>query len=203
MMVAKRNDCDDKGRKKAMRFRIRLGRREPELCGTTIRRECRCAVVVVDMVSSGRVGIVRSKLHQTELVVGACGIARVHHEKLCISIGGSVTRHPVGTTSCVVCAPEELVVSSWCLIIVICVMRDGVKLAGVGNDESLASSVGIVVIRHVRSGIRKSVLTARVNGIPERHVSDHTGWSARCHRDDCCRRCRLRESGGGRCCDSA
>lgn len=136
-----------------MRFWIRLGRREPELCSTTVRWERCCAVVIVDMVSSGRVGIVRSKLHQAELVVGACGIARVYHEKLCVPIGRGVARYPVGTASCIVRAPEKLVSSSRCLVIVVCIVCDRVKLTGVGNDESLASTVGIVVIRHMCSGI--------------------------------------------------
>jgi len=64
----------------------KLGRCEPKLSGTTGRRQYCSTVVVVDVVTSSRVGIVGSNLGQTELVVGLCGVAGIDHQKLCVSI---------------------------------------------------------------------------------------------------------------------
>ena len=87
-------------------------------------------------------------------------------------------------------------------------MSDRVKLTGVGDDETLTSAVGIVIIRHVCSGIRQSVLTTSVDRVSERHVADHTGRSTRSHRNysgrgDClgeCGGCRLSDCAHLGCC---
>jgi hypothetical protein len=173
------------------------------LGGTTGGRESCSTVVVVDVESSGRVCIVGSNLCQTELVVCLCGVACVNHKQLCVVIGSCCSGLPVCASHCAVGIPEELVSASRSIVIVVGVVCDRVKLTSIGDDKGLASGVGIVVIGHVCSGIRKSVLTARVDGISESQITDHTSRSTRCHGNHCRGCCCLGESRGCRCSDCA
>lgn len=82
-------------------------------------------------------------------------------------------------------------------------MSDGVELTGIGDNESLTGGVGIVIIRHVCSGIGQSVLATRVNRVSEGHVADNTSRSTRCDGNHGSRSHRLGECGGRRCSDCA
>jgi hypothetical protein len=133
------------------------------LGGTTGGRESCSTVVVVDVETSGRVCIVGSNLCQTELVVCLCSVAGVDHKQLRVIIGSCFPGNPVCAAYCAVRIPEELVSAGRGIVIVVGVVGNRVELTSIGDDERLASGVGIVVIGHVCSGIRKSVLTARVD----------------------------------------
>jgi hypothetical protein len=173
------------------------------LSGTTTCREGCSTVVVVDVESSGGVCVVGSNLRQTELVVCLCGVACVNHKQLCVVIARCLTIHPVVATKSRVGIPEELVSAGRSIVIVVGVVCNRVKLTSIGDDEGLASGVGIVVIGHVCSGIRKSVLSTSVDRISECQVTDNTSRSARCHGNHCRRRCSLGECRGCRLSDCA
>jgi hypothetical protein len=148
------------------------------------------------MESSGGVCVVGADLCKAELVVCLCCVAYVYHEKLRVSVGGSIASQPISGTAGIARRPKKLVGSSGCRVVVIGIVCDGVKLAGVGENESLTSGVGIIVICHVCSGIGKSVLSSGVDGLSEGHVTHHTSRGTRCDGNHGRRSRRLGECGG-------